>query len=147
MDPLLSMIDEAYGPNSAPLCVPTVSSFPNNDEGLDKQFLGTSWQDHSPDALEYATPITFFNAQGFAYFLPAYMRAAVVRPESGIGDALIDRILPPKGNLKRPSFSEWWSLLSRAQQNVVLAFLAARCNSESFEILDFISRARATHVP
>lgn len=98
MDRLLAMIDEGFGPNSAPLCVPT-PSFPGDDEGLNKQFLGRSWRDHSPDALEFAAPLSFFNAQGFAYFLPAYMRAAVMRPESGIGHALIDRILPPKGNV------------------------------------------------
>lgn len=139
-DPLLAMIDEAFDPNSAPLRVTTVACTPY-DEGLDDQFLGTSWRDHSPESLECAAPLPFFTPEGFAYFLPAYLRAARLCPHSGIVDSLVAQLLPPKGNLNRASFRAWWSLLSLQQQRVVIAFLNAHIDTQPFEIADFVSKA------
>jgi hypothetical protein len=120
---LASEIEQAFV--SEPIRRPTtVSDTQLDDEGTTETFLGTSWQDHSPKDIEQFThSLSYFTPAAFAYFLPSFMLAALHLSSPGVLDALLFRLLPPKGNTSRPSFVAWWSLLSIRQRNSVVAFL------------------------
>ena len=121
--PLVTTIEEAFRcaeyPGDFAIATPTY-----DDEGTTEHFCRTHWKDHSGDNLEsFTSSITFFTPEAFAFYLPAFMIAALRNPSSGIGSSLVYRLCPPKADLHRPSFLAWWARLSGPQQGTVVAFL------------------------
>lgn len=100
-----------------------VSVETQDDEGTTEHFLGTRWQEHTPESLQNFTALSFFTPEAFCYYLPAYMLAAMKQPRSGIADSLIEYLCPPKNNPKRSSYWVWWSRLSTDQRRCIVAFL------------------------
>jgi len=63
-----------------------------------------------------------FTPEAFAYYLPAFMLAALEHDELGIADQVLHALSPPKYNPRRPSFARRWQLLSPPQRLAVIAF-------------------------
>jgi len=63
-----------------------------DDEGTAAYFAGKSWQGHSAKELRcYSSSLSFFTAEAFRYYLPAYMLAELDEPE--IADVITEGIL------------------------------------------------------
>jgi len=136
-------IKQAFLSSPIPPPLGCVSASCYDDEGTTKVFLGTSWEDHRPENLALFThSLTYFTPEAFAYFLPAFMLASLCLPSSGIFDGLIFRLAPPKGNVHRPSFVAWWSLLSLRQRGSVIAFLDHLRDCEPDSVLPVIRALR-----
>src|SRR5688572_13069151 len=93
---------------------PRVISDQPNDEGASDHFAGTHWHDHGFEALDQQTTfaLRMFTPQAVAFFLPAFLLAALERPESGLAEGVAGFLVPPKDNPRRASYWSWWSLLS-----------------------------------
>lgn len=74
-----------------------------DDEGTTEYFLGTRWQEHTPESLQNFTALSFFTPEAFCYYLPAYILAAMKQPSSGIADSLIEYLCPPKKTQSVPA--------------------------------------------
>ena len=94
---------------------------PVDDEGEGGLFIGTTWPELDSAQLELRTFVLHcFTAAGFCYFLPAYLIASIRAPMTGLPDSIIDRVCPPKNDINRRSFVEWWSFLSHPQRRAIL---------------------------
>ena len=129
---LVTMIEEVFRNSEYP-SDGAISVVTSDDEGTTEHFSGTHWKDHSGDTLaNFSSSITFLTPEAFAYFLPAFMIAALDQPFGGIASSLLVRICPPKFDPHRPSYSAWWSRLDRSQQESVVEFLRKmRASDES----------------
>jgi hypothetical protein len=91
-------------------------------EGAETVFSNVRWPDLRLDQLRaHTAAVTFLSPSAFAYFLPAFILAAL--SEVGVRDSLLLRLLPPKADASRPSFTAWWKLLSHPQKSAVVAFV------------------------
>ncbi|MFW2374819.1 MAG: DUF6714 family protein [Gammaproteobacteria bacterium] len=91
-------------------------------EGAEQVFPGAQWTQLNAETLkDHSASINFLSNEAFAYFLPAFMIAAL--EDSGIAVSLIYKLTPPKNNPSRPSFAAWWVRLSREQQITTISFL------------------------
>ena len=83
------------------------------------------------DLQMHSAAISFLSPSAFAYYLPAFMLAALEEP--GVRSSLLERLAPPKDEPARPSYASWWELLSATQQGAVIQFVE-HCQSlgESF---------------
>ena len=98
-----------------------------DDEGINDFFGGRGWREiNSADLSYHSAALTFFTAEAFHYFLPSFMIAGIEFPEefSGIIDAIISNLTPPKLDPERPSFMERWKLFSPEQKQVTVDFLS-----------------------
>lgn len=90
-------------------------------EGDGELFVGATWGQLDYREMERRTFVLHcFTTAGFCYFLPAYLIASVELPLSGMADAVLFRMRPPKNDTGRNSFVEWWSLLSVKQKQVIV---------------------------
>ncbi|WP_139271170.1 DUF6714 family protein [Atopomonas hussainii] len=95
-----------------------------DDEGTSSTFEGRRWQEVKPHELAMVTACLWhLTPSAVCAYLPAFLVASLESPSSGIADATIQFITPPKGNPRRPSFAAWWLHLSSRQQFAVVAFL------------------------
>ena len=77
---------------------------PGDDEGEGHLFIGADWQIIERGQLEMRTfVLNCFTPDAFCYFLPAYLIASIENPTSGLADVILEKISPPKNDLKRPS--------------------------------------------
>jgi uncharacterized protein DUF6714 len=91
-------------------------------EGAETVFSNASWAELHPDQLRtHTAAVNFLSPSAFAYFLPAFILAAL--SEVGVRDSLLLRLLPAKADASRSSFTGWWTLLSQPQKNAVVAFV------------------------
>lgn len=118
---LAAEINAAFEGSAAPSAA---ALFEADSEGALEAFAGKLWQDIEPDVAHYhCFALTVFSPTGFAYYLPAFMLGALRMPNTGIVDATIDSLCPPKNNPSRPSFARRWERLSALQQRAVVNFL------------------------
>jgi hypothetical protein len=97
-----------------------------NDEGAGAIFAHARWEDIDLAALcRHSAAVNFLSPRAFAYFLPAFILASL--SDAGVRDSLVARLLPPKGDPTRPSFTSWWELLSHPQRSAAIAFVD-HCN-------------------
>lgn len=116
-----------------------------DDEGASSTFEGRRWQEVDRHELAMVTAcLWFLTPAAVCAYLPAFLVASLEEPQSGIADATIRFIIPPKGNNRRPSFAAWWSLLSRRQQSAVVAFLRAMPESVPNEYAETVSALEAS---
>ena len=102
----------------------TVSIETYDDEGANENFRGTHWRDHQFSELEnLPSCLTFFTPRAFCFFLPSFLLASLEEPTSGFASEVAERLCAPKNDPSRPSFLAWWSLLTREQRSVIVAFL------------------------
>jgi len=69
---------DATRPNASAISVPTY-----DDEGVSAYFAGKTWEGHSASTLrklDFATSV--FTDEAFAYYLPAYLIAAIQDPDA-----------------------------------------------------------------
>ena len=98
--------------------------FETDSEGALEAMRGLSWSEIDTALVDYHYfALAAFAPQGFAYFLPAFMLAALRNENLGVADYVVDVLSPPKGNPARPSFARRWQLLTRQQKRVVVDFL------------------------
>lgn len=91
-------------------------------EGAYELLGNVQWEQLSTSSLQHhSASVNFLSAEGFAYFLPAFMLAALSEP--GIACSVLSRLSPPKDDPFRPSHAAWWQLLSRQQQLAVISFI------------------------
>ena len=118
---LASEINAAFGRTAAPSAA---ALFETDSEGALEAFAGKQWQDIDPEVAHYhCFALTAFSPIGFAYYLPAFMLGALSMPNTGLVDATIDALSPPKNNPSRPSFMRRWERLSAVQKSAVVNFL------------------------
>jgi hypothetical protein len=79
----------------------------------------------------------------FAYFLPAFILASL--SDLGVRDSLLSRLLPPKGDASRSSFTSWWNLLSLPQKGAVVSFVE-RCRQDDAALPEASIAALKTEV-
>ena len=114
--------------------------FSYDDEGALDILRGRRWQDVPDDELDYhSCALATLSAHGFAYFLPAFMRAALRHPHLGFSDAVVQALTPPNDDPARPSFAARWTLLSVPQRTAAVAFLHAQQSSHPFDLGPAIS--------
>ncbi len=97
-------------------------------------FIGTTWGEH--DALflrEHESSLSFFTAEAFCYYLPAFMMAELKEPETAdiIAEAIAFHLTDT------PLTKERISLFSREQLLVIVSFFeccAARYNDGVYDI-------------
>lgn len=124
-EPIARQIRSAFAHTRLPASDPVVTST-YDDEGTTVHFAGTHWSDHEPQTLDYYTDsMMFFTPAAKAFFLPAFLLAALTAPRSGAAEAVLCLLTPPKSDVARPSYMAWWSLLSAPQKLAVVAFLRA----------------------
>lgn len=113
-------IKVAFGDTEAPVMDSLCDGI--DSDGINDYFLGTKWQDHNETGLHYnSSALTFFNAEAFSYYLPAFLIASF--DNQALQDLVPCSLNPPKNDPNRPSFVKWWSLLSRNQKTVVVKYL------------------------
>ncbi|WP_028103487.1 DUF6714 family protein [Pseudoduganella violaceinigra] len=69
--------------DATPPAAHNISGPTHDDEGVSAYFAGKSWEGHSARALrglEFATSV--FTDEAFAYYLPAYLIAAIEDPDT-----------------------------------------------------------------
>jgi hypothetical protein len=116
-------ISEAFADRQRPQ-TGSVSENPENDDGTAQFFEGNSWQDLAPAHLmKHRSALSFFAPSAFAYFLPAFLKAAIETGNLDLIDAVVSAVTPPTNNPKRPSYWRWWTLLTSSQQRVVIKCL------------------------
>ena len=95
---------------------------PGNDAECEEEvFTGSQWWDlHTADLISRTFILHYFTPTAFCYFLPAYLLASIEISASGLTDAIMDRVSPPKNDTSRPSFQEWWGLLSKEQRRSLI---------------------------
>ena len=97
-------------------------------EGAEAVFSNVRWAELRPDQLRaHTAAVNFLSPSAFAYFLRAFILAAL--SELGVRDSLLLRLLPPKADASRSSFTAWWNLLSHPQKSAVVAFVE-RCRED-----------------
>lgn len=90
----------------------------------DKIFFSTPWNKMSSEKVEYySESLHFLNNDAFCYYLPAFLLAAIERPESYPTQILLGKLIPPKNDVNRPSFNNWWSKLCLQEKQVTIDFL------------------------
>jgi hypothetical protein len=90
-----------------------------DDEDIVNYFGGTTWRGHSPTGLRcHSSAFTFFTAEAFRYWLPAFMIAAIQDPEEA--DVVVERIPSSLSDSYAP---KRWALFTRAQKQAVAAYL------------------------
>jgi hypothetical protein len=98
--------------------------FEMDSEGALEALRDRTWTEVSPAEADYHSfALLAFAPAGFAYFLPAFLLAAVRREDLGVSDAVVDCLSPPKGNPTRPSFARRWERLSQNQKVVCVRVL------------------------
>ena len=98
--------------------------FEIDSEGALEMLRGRSWREvNAADADYHSFALVAFSPRGFAYFLPAFMLAALRQESLGVSDRVIDSLSPPKGNAARPSFARRWQCLTQKQKAVAVQFL------------------------
>jgi hypothetical protein len=87
---LISMIEAAWQFVSAPTQRISVETY--DDEGTHEYFWKSDWRDHTPKQLkEHHAALSFFTAEAYHYYLPAFVKAAITNP--GDADVLLDGII------------------------------------------------------
>lgn len=95
-----------------------------DSEGADAVLYARRWDEVPAADLNYhSVALLAFTPSAFVYFLPAFMIAALNNKGWGLKDNVLYSVSPPKGNPKRPSYQQWWSLLSTEQRLCVIAFI------------------------
>jgi uncharacterized protein DUF6714 len=103
---------------------PTAELFEGDSEGADEVFRGRRWNEISLTQLDYhSSALRQFTPEAFAYYLPAFMLAALANESLGLSDAVIDALSPPKNEPGRPSFQRRWSKLTSPQRGAAIAYL------------------------
>jgi hypothetical protein len=120
-----AIVQEAYANTTSP---PGPIFETSNAEGAEVVFSNVRWRDLHPDQLRtHSAAVNFLSPSAFAYFLPAFILASL--SDLGVRDSLLSRLLPPKADTSRSSFTAWWNLLSLSQRNAVVAFVD-RCRQD-----------------
>lgn len=88
-------------------------------------FVGKSWDQVPEDVLLALCPNPFLLGDiAFAYYLPAFLLAAIANPSSELPASLVDFYLkPPKKEKKLEGFCRRVSFLTREQRGAVATFL------------------------
>lgn len=92
-------------------------------EGAEELFLLPREEFTVELLARHTAAISFLSDEGFCFLLPALMRVSLQQPDSSIADALIMRLIPPKGDPTRPSYLAWWGRLTVQQKGTVIRFL------------------------
>lgn len=102
----------------------------NDDDASEmlNAFKGNRWQQVDTDALiANRNNLPLFTAAGFAYYLPAYMRAIALHPdEVGVlGDNLLYSLTPPEtGDRWEATFNQMVEKFTPLESNVIREFLS-----------------------
>ncbi|HEX4454907.1 MAG TPA: DUF6714 family protein [Kofleriaceae bacterium] len=139
---------DAVAPGDDKICAPTY-----DDEGIGAYFRGRTWQGHEVQSLRYhSAGLSFFTAEGFAYYLAAYLLAVI--DDARAADTIIDSVL---FHLSPTQLDKTWgdsylarlACLSPAQRRAVIAYLewcALRWDFASGEIETTIAYLRTGRV-
>ncbi|MFN9730453.1 MAG: DUF6714 family protein [Pseudomonadota bacterium] len=107
-----------------------VSAAPPTRVGLSgtgqlERFFGSRRWETIPlgEVKNWTDEIHEFTTEAVAYFLPAYLLAALREPSGGVASLLSDFLLPPKGGRLRASYGAWWHALTELQKRAVLMFI------------------------
>jgi len=118
-----SQIRDAFSAAALPADEPiSIETF--DDEGAAERFKLSHWRDHGFAELKELTPcLSFLTPKAFCFFLPACLLASLEDPASWFAAEVASRLVPPKNDPSRQSYSAWWTLLTRDQRAAVVAFL------------------------
>ena len=142
---LLQLIDSAFPAQRLSPGAPVTAYV---DEDTERQFGGTEWREHDPASIASMThSLNFFSPPALVHFLPAYLRAALLLPDSGVADALVARLRPPKGDAARPSFLRWWALLDDSQREVICRFITLLAAPDDHDARALVTATRRTDAP
>ena len=141
----LAEIESAFPAKRLPPDAPVTAYV---DEDTERQFAGTGWREHDPASIASMThSLSFFSPPALVHFLPAYLRAALLLADSGVADALLARLRPPKGDMTRPSFLRWWALLDDSQRDVICRIVARLAAPDDHDARALAAATWRTDVP
>jgi hypothetical protein len=140
---LSSQIEHVFANAARPLAG---NLFEGDSEGADELFRAREWHDLRSSELDYHSfALRVFSPAAFAYYLPAFMIAALENESLGLADVLIDCLSPPSNNPSRPSFARRWSCLTQQQQAAVIAFMQHFSHRNPIAIQATVSALEATN--
>ncbi|HVR97723.1 MAG TPA: DUF6714 family protein [Thermoanaerobaculia bacterium] len=126
---LLRRLEEAFG--DLPKPVESELVFDNSGYHLEcnqvkKMFGGRHWNSFSVQEIQFESDaLSFFSPQGFRFYLPAFIRAAVLAYEEAdlIPVAIVGKLISPEDMALASYFRERVDVLSPDQKQVVNEFL------------------------
>lgn len=124
--------------DSAPPPPDRISAPTYDDEGVAAYFCGRTWREHEVAALRYhSVGLSFFTAEAFCYYLPAYMLAVLADPEAAdvIYDSILFHLSPEQlGKQWADSYRARIAGFTEEQKRAISAYLSfcgARCDDDS----------------
>jgi hypothetical protein len=120
---------DAVYPGDDKICAPTY-----DDEGVAAYFRGRTWEGHEVKSLRYhSVGLSFFTAEGFAYYLAAYLLAVI--DDASAADVIVDSIL---FHLSPTQLGKTWA-------DGYLARLACLSNVRRAAVIAYLEWYAATH--
>lgn len=114
--------------HSTPPARNRISTPTYDDEGVAAYFQGRSWQGHDVESLRYhSVGLSFFTAEAFCYYLPAYMLAVLadVQAADVIYDGILFHLSPRQlGRTWADSYRARIAGFSDDQKQAIAAYLA-----------------------
>ena len=114
---------------------------------LAAHFKGTSWQQHTPQTLEFwDSLILFFHAEALHYYLPAFMLADLDDPKGEWISEVFDKIQfaysPGDENYEATYATKNAKLLSAPQRQAVIEYLRHVCeydlDKQTLKVVKFL---------
>ena len=104
-----------------------ISSETYDDEGTSAFFKGKTWQVLSVNELKkHSSSLTFFTAEAFRYYLPAFMLAEIENPLEAdvIGQNILSHFSPPgQDDFWKPIYEERLSRFSQPERVAIANFV------------------------
>lgn len=112
----------AVRPPDKQICAPTY-----DDEGVGAYFAGRPWHGHDVKSLRWhSAGLSFFSAEGFCYYLPAYLMAVLedIRAADVIYDSILFHLSPAQlGKQWADSYRARIAGFDEAQKRAIIAYL------------------------
>jgi len=150
---LIAEIEQAFATNPLPHPITTCGSDCPECRDITAEFYGRSWPEIDNAKLEANKSMSFFTAQAFHYFLPAYLRYSLRHFDlnSEVCEFTVYALTPDLNGIKDPARISWLrerlSCLDRKQAEIVLRFLVLVSQDEElgefhYDIQECISSVR-----
>jgi len=106
--------------------IPKIVTGISNDEGVEKYFLGSSFEGHALDLLrENIAVLVFSTNEAYRYYLASYLIAVVKYGEECdvIIESLLSSLAAPKGDVSRLSYASRVGQFSKDQIRCIFGVL------------------------
>ncbi len=120
---ILEEIEEVWSRLEIPS---VVSESTYDDEGTQKKFFGTRFNEHELETLlGHVSSLTFFTDEAFGYYIASYLLALIKHGVESdiIIDAIESHLSAPKGNITRKAYAKRVGAIPMPQMRCILGAL------------------------